>query len=128
MGVISLVFSFKRPQFWQALLFTIGWAVCYFPFFLIPRVMYQYHYCIPLMMGTMAFGAGIDILIPRKLREVLAVTAIILTIWGFWLWSPFVYGTKMHDRAASIWSRTWTEGDHDHAMRRASYYESQRRR
>jgi dolichyl-phosphate-mannose--protein O-mannosyl transferase len=126
LGVTSLVFSFRHPQFGRALMFAIGWAVCYFPFFLVPRVMYQYHYCIPLMIGTMAFGAGMDIFLPQKLKGTLTVVFIGLTIFGFRLWSPYVYGTQKHDKAIALWSRLWIDGDRRHASMRQAHLLSKR--
>ena len=108
-----------------SLRFVIGWAVCYFPFYLIPRVMYQYHYCIPLMIGCMAFGCSLDIYLPKKTKQFVACICIILVIFGFYLWSPYVYGTKLHDRDIAIWTKRWIDGDSDHQSRRASYYAEQ---
>jgi dolichyl-phosphate-mannose--protein O-mannosyl transferase len=124
-GVVLVVFGFRCPQFWSGLQFVIGWAVCYFPFFLVPRVMYQYHYCIPLIIGSMAFGASLDLFIPKKWKQAVAIVVTFLTLFGFWLWSPFVYGTKHHDRNAEIWTKIWIDGDDAHKMRRSSHYAKQ---
>ncbi|KAK8897808.1 hypothetical protein M9Y10_000036 [Tritrichomonas musculus] len=114
-------------RFLLAFRFVFGWTVCYFPFYLIPRVMYQYHYCIPLIIGLMAFGSSLDLYIPKKWRETFAVFVIILTAFGFYLWSPLMYGTKQHDREISIWTKRWIDGNADHQSRRASYYASKAR-
>ncbi|OHT07845.1 Dolichyl-phosphate-mannose-protein mannosyltransferase [Tritrichomonas foetus] len=123
-GVILCCFRIKHPKYWQSMQFVIGWAVCYFPFYMIPRVMYQYHYCIPLMIGCMAFGASLELYLPKGKREIVAVIVIILAAFGFWLWSPFMYGTTQHDRDIAIWSKRWIDGDAAHQSRRASYYAS----
>jgi dolichyl-phosphate-mannose--protein O-mannosyl transferase len=86
--------------------------------------MYQYHYCIPLMIGTMAFGAAPDLFARKRERQIVAVLAIAAAAFGFWLWSPSVYGTPPRSREASVWSRTWTDGNAEHQSRRASHWES----
>jgi dolichyl-phosphate-mannose--protein O-mannosyl transferase len=127
LGVLAAIFGFEKEKYTKVMILCGGWAVCYFPFFLIPRVMYQYHYCIPLMIGTMAFGACLDLFVPAKTRQIIAVAVIALTLFGFWLWSPYTYGTKMHEPAAFIWSKTWLDGNAAHQSRRKSYWESKAR-
>jgi dolichyl-phosphate-mannose--protein O-mannosyl transferase len=84
--------------------------------------MYSYHYCIPLLIGCMAFGAAIDTHVPKKWRETVAVVAVGLTIFGFYLWSPYTYGTTPHDKEAVMWSKLWTDGTAEHQSRRASFW------
>ena len=128
LGVISIPFAWsKGVKFWNALMFFVGYCTCYFPFYLIPRVMYQYHYCIPLILGCMCFGASLDLFVSPRHGATVAMIVISLTLFGFWLWSPFTYGTEMHDRALSIWSSTWIDGTADHQSRRASYHASKSR-
>jgi dolichyl-phosphate-mannose--protein O-mannosyl transferase len=122
LGVFLSPYGFRCSRCWNALVFCLGWSVCYFPFYFVPRVMYQYHYCIPLMIGTMAFGASMDLVVPKKWKHALAVVVICLAVFGFWLWSPFTYGTKQHDAGAAIWSRSWVDGTADHRSRRASHW------
>lgn len=119
--------AFFNNRYLTSLRFVVGWSFCYFPFYLIPRVMYQYHYCIPLMIGLMSFGTSLDLYIPRKYRETVAVLVIILTAFGFYLWCPLMYGTKQRDREISIWTKRWIDGDSSHQSRRASYYASKAR-
>ena len=121
---ISKIFD---NRYLLAFRFVFGWAVCYFPFYLIPRVMYQYHYCIPLIIGLMAFGSSLDLYFPRKWREIVAVVVIILAAFGFYMWCPLMYGTKQRDREISIWTKRWIDGNADHQSRRASYYASKAR-
>jgi dolichyl-phosphate-mannose--protein O-mannosyl transferase len=120
LGLAAVVFGFTDPRWTKALMFLVGWATCYFPFFLIPRVMYQYHDLIPLMLVTMAFGAALDIFVPKKRRQVVAVIVIGLAVFGFWLWSPYVYGTERRAKAQSIWTCRWIDGSADHQSRMRS--------
>jgi hypothetical protein len=49
------------------------------------------------------------------------VLAVSARAFRFWLWSPYVYGMKMHDRAIMDWSRNWIDGDLEHRSRRAAH-------
>jgi dolichyl-phosphate-mannose--protein O-mannosyl transferase len=51
-GVCALLFGYHRDKWFLGLRFVMGWAVSYFPFYLIPRTMYLYHYLIPLTENT----------------------------------------------------------------------------
>jgi dolichyl-phosphate-mannose--protein O-mannosyl transferase len=98
---------------WSAgLKFVVGWCCCYFPFFLIARSMYLYHYLIPLLFGCCAVGAGIDVLCPKR-RFAAGFIAFALcagALFGFLLWSPYSYGTKLFNRYYVVWSRRWISG------------------
>lgn len=118
-GVIGCLFCVKRPNYGTAIKLVVGYAVSYFPFYLIPRVLYLYHYIIPLVFGCMCFGALIDMTVPRKYKGVILVIVTALVVFGYWLWSPYVYGTPMHDQSMMVWTRRWTEGDEEHRRRRA---------
>jgi dolichyl-phosphate-mannose--protein O-mannosyl transferase len=117
LGIAAMPFAFRRSN---CIKIALGYAFCYFPFYLIPRVLYLYHYIIPLMFGCMAFGAALEIYIPVRFRGVVFVAAVAAAGFGYWLWSPYVYGTQMHDRAIMDWSRNWIDGDLEHRSRRAS--------
>lgn len=115
-GVVSLLFGFYKEKWLIAIRFTLGWAVSYFPFFLIPRTMYLYHYLIPLMLGACSFGAAIEIFLPPFLRGAAATLAVFLCFIGFILWSTYVYGYKPWDKAVTIWNENWAHGDAVHRM------------
>jgi dolichyl-phosphate-mannose--protein O-mannosyl transferase len=110
-GVVAVLIPFKRENFFTRIQFTIGWAACYFPFYLIPRTMYLYHYLIPLMLGCMSAGVALDVYLPRKWRAAVAFVVCALAAFGFWLWMPFVYGKYMHDRSVMMWNPNWDHGD-----------------
>jgi dolichyl-phosphate-mannose--protein O-mannosyl transferase len=110
-GVLALIVPLKRETLLRRLRFSVGWAMCYFPFYLIPRTLYLYHYCIPLMIGCMAAGAALDVYFPPKWRGMASFMICALAVFGFWLWMPFVYGKYMHDRAVMMWNPNWEHGD-----------------
>jgi dolichyl-phosphate-mannose--protein O-mannosyl transferase len=111
LGVVLLIFPVKSPRYLNALRFSLGWAACYFPFYLIPRTLYLYHYCIPLMIGCMAMGTALDLYLPACARGTVAFFVCGLACFGFWLWMPLVYGKYMHDREVMIWNDNWYHGD-----------------
>lgn len=113
-GVWSLVFGIAKDKFWIAIRFTIGWAVSYFPFFLIPRVMYLYHYLIPLMLGACAFGASIELYCDHFSKGLISCLCVFLCLVGFILWSPYVYGYVPWDKTVTLWNDNWANGDAYH--------------
>lgn len=114
----------SRPLFnekWVKLFrFVVGYCVSYFPFYWIPRTLYLYHYLIPLIFGCISFGGMLDILVKGKIRGICIAIICLMCIFGFWLWSPYMYGTQPHDKEIMIWSRRWIDGDEDHIKARLS--------
>ncbi|OHT08680.1 Dolichyl-phosphate-mannose-protein mannosyltransferase [Tritrichomonas foetus] len=113
-GVWAVLFGKNHKKWLISLRFTIGWAVSYFPFFLIPRSMYLYHYLIPLMFGCLSFGACIDLYLPKFLRGFVSVITCFLAFSGFFLWSSYCYGTPAYDKRVTIWNQNWIHGDSVH--------------
>lgn len=113
-GVLLTLFGYKHKKWFISMRFVIGWMVSYFPFYLIPRSMYLYHYLIPLMLGCMAFGASIDLFVPKFMRGFLTVIVCFLAFVGFFLWSPYCYGTPTFDKKVVIWNNNWLHGDSVH--------------
>lgn len=126
-GVVATPFGIRKgQQFLNALMFFAGWCACYLPFFLIPRIMYTYHYCIPLIIGCMSCAASMDMFLQPRIKPIVAVVVIALTIFGFWLWSPYTYGTPLHDKEVTLWSNRWIDGDDAYRSRRTAHEESKR--
>ena len=113
-GVIICAFSIKRRRYLYGLRFSVGWAVSYFPFFLIPRAMYLYHYHIPLLFGCCAYGAALDIWLNEFFQSYVSVFSVFFAITGFVLWSTYCFGTEPHDRYVVIWNDNWLYGDSYH--------------
>lgn len=113
-SLFLILFGFKRTKWDIGLRFLLGWVVSYFPFFLIPRSMYLYHYLIPLIFGCMCTGAAIEIWLPPKGRGILCVLLCALVIIGFIFWSPLSYGTPHLDTSFIIWTDRWQFGDKYH--------------
>ena len=113
-GVFAAMAGFKKKKWPLALRLIIGYWGSYLPFFGVPRTMFLYHYLIPLMFGAMCLGAAIDLWLPKFWRGFFAVFCILLAAIGFYLWSPFVYGTNQHDNdidyAWRLFNKPWQDG------------------
>ena len=90
-----------------------GWAFSYFPFFLIPRSMYLYHYLIPLIFSVMCQSATIETLFYKNpyIRLLLQWLMVFFGITSYIWWYPFIYGTECID-CFSIreWLWKWSLG------------------
>ena len=113
-SLFFVVFAFKKNQYKWGVPFVIGWCVSYFPFFLIPRSMYLYHYLIPLILGCCSVGAALDFWLPTKWRGFIAVILCGLVLIGFYFWSPYAYGSHHLSEELIIWNSNWQYGDKYH--------------
>jgi dolichyl-phosphate-mannose--protein O-mannosyl transferase len=113
-GVIGVLFAWKSEKWFLALKFSVGWAFSYFPFYLIPRVMYLYHYIIPLIFGSICFGVGLDLLFPAEIRGFVTVVCCCMAVVGFVMICPYCYGSVLWDQKVVIWNSAWIYGDSAH--------------
>lgn len=106
-------------QKWDiSLRYIIGWCVSYFPFYLVPRSMFLYHYLIPLIFACCSTGALVDRCPKRLLVGIFGVIISILCLFGFYLWSPYSYGIPHLESDITIWSSNWISGDEFHRQLR----------
>lgn len=101
------------PVDWRNALLVWGWVVSYFPFVLIPRTMFLYHYLIPLMFGIMNLVAIIENLFKfdRVVQSSVVVSVSILCFLCFLFFSPWAYGMKCPDcRDTRMWTERWVHG------------------
>ena len=113
-GIIMCLFPFKSEKRWAAWLLAVGYSACYFPFYLVPRVMYQYHYIIPLMIAMIGYAAFLDIYLPKKYRGIFVVLTCFAVFFGWWLWKSLVYALLPKDPKILYWTQNWIEGDARH--------------
>ena len=119
-ALFLVIAGYKRQKWEIGIRFVVGWAVSYFPFYLVPRSMYLYHYLIPLIFGCMSVGAAIEIWLTPKLRGVACSIFCILGAIGFYIWSPLSYGTPHLGNEIVIWTDVWRHGDKFHRNLAAS--------
>ena len=110
-SIICSLFSCKCKKYYLAIRYIVGWSVSYFPFFLVPRTMYLYHYIIPLIFGIMNIGALMDLWFTPFWRGFVGVFVMFIALIGFYLFCPFSYGIKHVDRLLLEWSERWENGD-----------------
>jgi dolichyl-phosphate-mannose--protein O-mannosyl transferase len=116
-SIILSLLCRKKRKFDLLMRFVVAWAVSYFPFFLIPRSMYLYHYIIPLMIACMNLGALIDTYFTDDVRYgkfwkgFIATIIIFLLVVSFYMYSPYSYGTKHIDSRYLDWRKEWRAGD-----------------
>ena len=69
---ISIILTLFFPSFWfsNGMYWLLGWAVSYFPFLLIPRTMFNYHYLVPLVFAVMTEASLIDAIFSGKNLEI----------------------------------------------------------
>lgn len=93
----------------------IGWALHYFPFFLMARQLFLHHYFPALYFAVLLFCAVFDLstsaLRPRVRLQV-AIVLILIAIWQFSRLSPLAYGTAWTRTKClnSKWVKTWDFG------------------
>jgi dolichyl-phosphate-mannose--protein O-mannosyl transferase len=113
-SLLVVVASYRRPKWDIAMRFVVGWSCSFFPFFLIPRSVYLYHYLIPLIFGCMAAGAAVELMCPHPAKGIMVVALSALALFGFYLWSPLSYGTTHLDMSVIMWTNRWRWGDAYH--------------
>ncbi|PWA02991.1 hypothetical protein BB558_000852 [Smittium angustum] len=77
--------------------FGIGWAMHYFPFFLMGRQLFLHHYLPALWFGIVALASSIDIFtrkVSSKARTVIMCALLFYTLRLYFLYSPVGYGTS----------------------------------
>ncbi|OHT04501.1 Dolichyl-phosphate-mannose-protein mannosyltransferase [Tritrichomonas foetus] len=107
---VCLIMSKKTDYRHFFLLF--GWSVSYFPFFLIPRSMFLYHYIIPLIFSVMCQAAIIESLFARRYPFIQYFLHWLMNFSGiasYIIWYPIVYGTECNDcLAIREWFSCWS--------------------
>ena len=96
-------YNFSTKSF--ALVF--GYFVSYLPFILMKRDTFIYHYCIPLLFGYLNLSMFIENHFAPKKRGFLLCLMMFLTILGFYIWSPWVYGLTTQDFKFLTWNKQW---------------------
>ncbi|OHT15989.1 Dolichyl-phosphate-mannose-protein mannosyltransferase [Tritrichomonas foetus] len=112
LGLVLTIFALPfRKADWRNLLFCWGWMVSYFPFILVPRTMFLYHYLIPLMFGILNLVALIENAFPKEIRSAVVLMVTILCFLCFIFFSPWAYGIRCPDcKDTRMWTERWLHG------------------
>jgi dolichyl-phosphate-mannose--protein O-mannosyl transferase len=87
------------------------WAAGYFasllPFALIPRVIFVYHYLVPLIFGVFAFAAAIDVLMLRfpVAKNCFFVVWFVMAAASWVFFAPWCYAMTGYDWGIRTWYR-----------------------
>lgn len=90
-----------------------GWAIIYFPFFVMGRVLYLHHYYPALLFSTYCFGVVFDHLVIRKLskRHQLMTSVVVgsIVFLSFVYFSPMCYGISGPSKEflSRRWLKSW---------------------
>jgi len=109
---ISIILSFLLFWLidWRNALLLWGWAVSYFPFVLVPRTMFMYHYIVPLMFAIMNMIVLCDNCLNQHKETI--ITLITLTCFiCYAFFYPWIYGIDCPKCADSrLWLDRWNKG------------------
>lgn len=89
-----------------------GWALHYFPFFIMGRQLFLHHYFPALYFSILMLGAVFDFCTSRlksKTRLQVAGVIVLLSLWSWHHWSPLAYAGQWtkKDCHNAQWLQTW---------------------
>lgn len=89
-GIILFAILFikwdRKPNVW----IFFGYLISYLPFSLIKRVLWNYHYFIPLIYALLALATCLNRFLPKN--RIIPFILIVLTIIGYIIYFPIIYG------------------------------------
>ena len=90
-------------------LFVFGYCSSLFPFVLIKRTTFFYHYIISLIFGIIVYCMVIDILFKnhKVIKGFIFTLSQVLTIVALIFWSPWVYGYYIKNFNVRLWTVKW---------------------
>ena len=104
----------------------MGWALHYFPFYLMARQLFLHHY-FPALWYSILLGCGVFDLVTSSLRPrvrlYIASGLLVVAIWSFSYFSPIAYGgpwTRSQCERAR-WLKTWDFSCNDFPLDYAAY-------
>ncbi|OHT09246.1 Dolichyl-phosphate-mannose-protein mannosyltransferase [Tritrichomonas foetus] len=98
-----------KIKYWLPASFAFGYCASYFPFSLIKRAAFFYHYIIPIIFGIITFVATVENLLYKHqtMKAFILVYAQIFTVLAFFFWAPWTYGYPMEDFDVRLWYYKW---------------------
>lgn len=95
-----------------------GWIFSYFPFFLVKRALFLYHYQISLIFAVINFGFVTS-------NSIISGICLLLSLFGFCYWKPLLYGTFLteNELKEKVWIRRWRYGNIHHQKLIESFFE-----
>ena len=89
----------------KLIIWPVGYYASLFPFALIKRVIFIYHYLIPLIFGIFSFIALLEVLFCNKkaFRACIFVTLIVAVFGQYLFYAPFCYGLSNYKWSIRKW-------------------------
>lgn len=84
-----------------------AWCTSYFPFSLVPRAMWSYHYAIPLIFSMLSLIISVDSISNEKIQKYCSRGILFLTITGFLWIGPVVYGIPVDNYDMILPFKAW---------------------
>lgn len=114
-STLALIFTAICALFGRAdrrnLLLVWGWCVSYFPFILVPRTMFLYHYLIPLMFAIMNMITLIENAVPSGYKAAISLFITLACFASFLFFAPWAYGSYCPDcKDTRLWTERWLRG------------------
>lgn len=91
--IVLSILSVKHYNTLQMYTF-LGWFCCYFPFVSVPRVMYAYHYIIPLFFACLNLTVFIENAFRKKTRKIMYTVMIFVSFLSYIFYYPWMYGVQ----------------------------------
>ncbi|KZO93787.1 glycosyltransferase family 39 protein [Calocera viscosa TUFC12733] len=91
---------------------VLGWALHYFPFYLMARQLFLHHYFPALWFAVLLTAAVYDLATARlkpRYRVQVALVLVGLAVWTYWHFNPLAYGGQWTKGKceSSKWLKTW---------------------
>lgn len=121
LSLFVTIFSVGKEKYYLCLRYVIGWMTCYFPFYLVPRTLYLYHYVLPLYVGCLNLGCCLELIFPKYYQGYAAAVIIFVGVIFFYHFCAFSYGFTDMNYKYLILNKAWEEGDSYYKSARDSY-------
>ena len=109
--ILTFVATIFRKADWRNALLVWGWAVSYFPFVLVPRTMFMYHYLVPLMFAIMNMCVLIYNVFPKGVSDSIQMIVLLLSIACYIYFRPIIYGLDCPSCPQThMWLHQWYKG------------------
>jgi len=104
----------------------LGWALHYFPFYLMSRQLFLHHYFPALYFAILLSCTGFDLVtstLRPKIRLQIAAVLAIIALWNFVYLSPLAYGNPWTQEKChkAQWMKTWDFSCNDYLTSYSQY-------
>lgn len=91
----------------KLIVWPAGYYSSWLPFALIPRVLFVYHYLVPLIFGCFSFVVALDVLLSnaKKWKTAIFVLIAIAEILSYIFFAPWTYAMAGYSWSARIWKK-----------------------